>query len=90
VNLLAGKEFKIGKEKRNAITFDMKMTTSGGQYYTPIDLDASRAAGEEVLFEDQPSPCVMTRISDWIPNLDFASTPGRKLSHRPSSWISRM
>jgi hypothetical protein len=53
VNFLAGKEFKIGKEKRNAITFDMKLTTSGGQYYTPIDLDASRAAGEEVLLEDQ-------------------------------------
>lgn len=53
VNFLAGKEFKVGKEKRNAITFDMKLTTSGGRYYTPIDLDASRLAGEEVFFEDQ-------------------------------------
>ncbi len=53
VNFLAGKEFIIGKEKRNAITFDMKVTSSGGRYYTPIDLEASRAAGEEVLIEEE-------------------------------------
>ncbi|RLD17972.1 MAG: TonB-dependent receptor, partial [Bacteroidetes bacterium] len=48
-NVLAGKEFKIGKEKRNAFTFDMKLTTSGGRYYTPVDLDASQDAGYEIL-----------------------------------------
>jgi len=51
VNLLAGKEFKVGKDKRNAITFDMKATRAGGRYYTPVDLEASMAAGEEVLDE---------------------------------------
>ena len=49
VNLLAGKEFKIGKDKRNALTFDMRVSRAGGRYYTPVDLEASRAAGEEVL-----------------------------------------
>ncbi len=52
VNFLAGKELKIGKDKRNALTFDTKLTTAGGRYYTPVDLEASKAAGEEVLQED--------------------------------------
>ena len=47
-NVLAGREIPIGKAKRNALTFDMKFTTAGGRYYTPIDLDASRAAGREI------------------------------------------
>lgn len=51
-NLLAGKEIKIGKEKRNALSFDLKVTTAGGRYFTPVDLEASRAEGEEVLRED--------------------------------------
>ncbi len=49
VNFLAGKEFKIGRDKRNAITFDMKATTAGGRYYTPVDLNASRIYGMEIL-----------------------------------------
>ena len=51
-NFLAGKEIKIGKDKRNALTFDMKVTSAGGRYYTPVDLEASMLAGEEVLEED--------------------------------------
>src|SRR5690606_25311982 len=53
VNLLAGKEIKIGKDRRNALTFDTKFTTAGGRYYTPVDLEASRASGEEVLLEEE-------------------------------------
>ncbi|MCO6487541.1 MAG: TonB-dependent receptor [Phaeodactylibacter sp.] len=52
VNLLAGKEFKVGKDKRNALTFDLKATNAGGRYYTPVDLEASRLAGEEVLQDE--------------------------------------
>ncbi len=52
INLLAGKEFKLGKDKRNAFTIDTRISTAGGRYYTPIDLEASRAAGDEVLQED--------------------------------------
>ena len=51
MNLLAGKEFKVGKDKRNALTFDMKATRAGGRYYTPVDLEASKLIGEEVLRE---------------------------------------
>jgi hypothetical protein len=37
-NILIGKEFKVGKEKRNAIALDIKFTHAGGRFYTPIDL----------------------------------------------------
>jgi hypothetical protein len=49
LNTLFGKEWAIGKAKRNAITFDTKFTTSGGRPYSPIDLEATRAnLGREV------------------------------------------
>ncbi|MEL6941859.1 MAG: TonB-dependent receptor, partial [Bacteroidota bacterium] len=51
VNLLLGKEFKVGK--RHAITFDTKFTTAGGRYFTPIDLEASKLAQLEVRDETQ-------------------------------------
>ena len=52
-NLLAGKEFKVGKKKRNVVTTDFKFSTSGGKWYSPIDTTASRAAGKEVRDETQ-------------------------------------
>ncbi len=51
-NILLGKEFKIGKEKRNTLSADVKMTQAGGRYYTPVDLAASQAAHQEVLKGD--------------------------------------
>lgn len=48
-NILLGKEFKVGKEKRNSFTIDVKMTQAGGRYFTPVDLVASQAAHEQVL-----------------------------------------
>ena len=53
LNFLAGKEWKIGKRKVNALTFDTKLTTAGGRRFTPVDLEASNAAGFEIEFEDQ-------------------------------------
>jgi hypothetical protein len=46
VNLLGGKEFQIGEV--GVLAVDLKVTTSGGRYTTPIDLEASRLAGEPV------------------------------------------
>jgi hypothetical protein len=51
VNLLGGKEFKIGRS--GVLALDIKVTSSGGRYTTPIDLDASRLAGETVYLDDQ-------------------------------------
>lgn len=53
-NALFGKEWPIGRARRNYVTFDTKFTTSGGRPYTPIDLEATRAnGGREVLVEDE-------------------------------------
>lgn len=52
VNALAGKEFKIGKAKTNILFVDTRITTSGGRYFTPVDLEASRTNGYEILQED--------------------------------------
>lgn len=51
-SLVMGKEFKIGKQKRNTIYADLRFNLHGGMPYTPIDLDASRAAGHEILRND--------------------------------------
>lgn len=48
-NVLLGKEFKIGNEKKNSFSIDIKMTQAGGRYFTPIDLAASQAAQQQVL-----------------------------------------
>lgn len=53
-NVLGGKEWPIGENGRNALTFDTKFTTSGGRPYAPINVDATMANnGREVLYEDQ-------------------------------------
>jgi hypothetical protein len=43
-NLLFGKEFTLNS--KSSINVDLKATFAGGKRYTPIDLDASQAAGE--------------------------------------------
>ncbi len=48
-NILAGKEWKVGSEKRNRITVDFKITGAGGRPYTPIDLEASQITGQQQL-----------------------------------------
>lgn len=52
-NLLAGKEMKIGRQRRNIFSIDIKLASSGGRYYTPVDVAASIAANEEKLDENQ-------------------------------------
>ncbi len=47
-NILLGKEFKIGKQKRNVFSMDVKFTHAGGRFYTPIDLPASILVNEQV------------------------------------------
>jgi hypothetical protein len=45
-NVLAGKEFKIGKN--SVISIDVRATYAGGKCYTPIDLEASKLRKDEV------------------------------------------
>jgi hypothetical protein len=52
-NLLIGKEFRFGKQQQNTFTADLRVATAGGRYRTPIDLEASALAGQEILNEDE-------------------------------------
>ena len=49
-NGLYGKEWVLGGNK--VLSVDLKSTYAGGQYITPIDLEASRAAQREVLHHE--------------------------------------
>jgi hypothetical protein len=51
-NILAGREWKVGAQKRNKFSADIKFTNAGGRAYTPIDLIASNATGREQLSTD--------------------------------------
>jgi hypothetical protein len=50
-NVLVGKEFNLND--RSKFLFDIKVTTSGGKRYTPIDKEASETAKEAVRIDDQ-------------------------------------
>ncbi len=47
LNLLGGKEFKVGK-KGNVLSLNIKASTIGGKYATPIDLKLSSLVGAAV------------------------------------------
>ena len=53
-NLLGGREWPFGRERRHRFTINTKVTASGGRYYTPVDLAASRAAETDVRDETKP------------------------------------
>ena len=50
LNILGGKEFKLNN--RFTFTFDTKLTTAGGRYFTPVDLVTSKIAQTEILQEE--------------------------------------
>ncbi len=52
LNILAGREFKIGKSKKDVFFIDTKFTAAGGRHYTPVDLVTSQQAGFQILQED--------------------------------------
>jgi hypothetical protein len=83
-NMLLGKEWKVGKGKKNAITMDTKLTLSRGKPYTPINLAATRAnAGREVRYDDR---AYSERYGDylrWDVKFGFQlNSSKRKLSHQ--------
>ena len=49
VNALAGKEWKMGSNGNNAFTIDVRLSTIGGRYATPVDVGALLNAGYEIL-----------------------------------------
>lgn len=66
-NVLAGKEWKLGREgKDRVLTTGIRYSMMGGQWSTPIDLEASIAAGVR---KDTDRP--MSRKGDPIGKLDM-------------------
>jgi len=52
INLLAGKEWKVGKAKKNQLSFDWKFTYAGGRFYSPLDREASILEGNQVIDDE--------------------------------------
>lgn len=51
LNALVGKEWKIGKGGKNVFALNLKFSTIGGRYLTPLNLQASQEA-ERAIFEE--------------------------------------
>jgi len=49
INALGGKEWKMGKQNQNMLNISLRFTLQGGEYYTPFDENASKAAKDIVL-----------------------------------------
>lgn len=80
LTLLGGKEYSVGKNDKNLLGINLKGIWSGGNRYTPIDLEASRISGEEETF-------VGKEFSESVPDymrLDLTSSyriNGKKVAH---------
>jgi hypothetical protein len=82
-NLLLGKEWKFGRDDKNAWTLDTKVTTSGGRLYTPIDLEATRAnAGREVLFNDRAFSNQLSAYFRWDVKAGVRINSKKNVSHQ--------
>ncbi len=53
LNLVGGKEFVVGKKKKNILGINSKLLLAGGNRYTPIDFETSKSLQDEVRFEDR-------------------------------------
>lgn len=52
-NFLGGLEYKVGKEKRNVLSFGTKITYGGGKRYSPVNVAASNAVMDVVAQDDK-------------------------------------
>jgi hypothetical protein len=82
-NILGGKEFKVGRNGRNVFSIDSRLSTAGGRYYTPVDLEASREAEYEILQDE----LAFTQQHDPYFRLDIKfgmkiNSSKRKVSHQ--------
>ncbi|WP_246343781.1 TonB-dependent receptor [Adhaeribacter radiodurans] len=53
LNVLGGKEFRVGKEKTNLIGANVRVLWAGGNRYTPLNAEQSRAEGKAVYYENE-------------------------------------
>jgi len=83
-NILIGREWAWGKDGENAWTIDTKLTASGGEPYTPIDIEGTRAnAGREVRFDNIAFSNTYDTYFRWDLKLGTRiNSPNKKLSHQ--------
>jgi hypothetical protein len=82
-NLVGGKEFRAGHPSKNRVVFvNTKVALIGGKRYSPIDLEASIAAGEEVSDELHP----FSRKGDDIFRTDFSVGVRRNRKHATTEF----
>jgi hypothetical protein len=67
LNVLAGKEYKLGKNKDNVLGASIRTTLVGGKYFTPLNLEASKILGrasydDTQAFSIRPNPYFRTDL----------------------------
>jgi hypothetical protein len=82
-NLLAGKEFKVGRQKNNLIGLNGKIIWAGNNRSTPIDIEASMNDGNTVYIWDER---YSDRLDDYL-RIDFGVSY-RKNKRNHSSIIT--
>ena len=75
-NVLAGKEFPLGKNKQDILRIGIRAVISGGVKYTPIDFEASRREGYTV--RDWTRPYEESVPDYFRPDMSFAYILNRK------------
>ncbi|HYG02817.1 MAG TPA: hypothetical protein VD927_10255 [Chryseosolibacter sp.] len=82
-NLIGGKEFRVGTVSKNKVLFvNTKVVLIGGQRFSPIDLEASIAAGHEITDELIP----FSAKGDDIFRTDFSIGLRRNRKHITTEW----
>lgn len=69
INALGGKEFSLGTNK--SLSFDTKLTYTGGKRYTPILLEASRIAGSEIRDDENANSAQFDPYFRWDFKVSF-------------------
>jgi hypothetical protein len=82
-NIIGGKEFRVGKATKDKVLFvNTKVVLIGGQRYSPINLEASVAAGHEITNELEP----FSAKGDAIFRTDFSIGLRRNRKHTTTEW----
>jgi hypothetical protein len=83
INFLTGREFPIGKDSQHLAFIDTRLSTSGGRYFTPVNLEASQQAGFEIRQEDEAFSLQYDRYFRWDVKFGVKfNSRKKKQSHR--------
>lgn len=81
LNILGGKEFKVGKNKKNIFGINGKFILSGGVRQTPLDVEASIAADRPIFHLDQLFAERLGTYSRFDLGISYRINSSKKRSH---------